>query len=313
VGKLFQLKEWLTLDEAAQHLTVVLGEPILEKDIYRLALDGHLQLSINIINGTQVHKGKFINPEDIVWKEFTTDFFPDTDQKPITIPDSLYIDDTCFLKLEEKVKSIDGVWDLMMWGGARLDIEHWYQQLIGGPEVTLVSIDGAFIERDGVVCQILESFDENEYQSGSLAQERDMEAFIANNDLSSDEIKKMRKEFKQKREEYLKVKKSQTDEQNYYPSGGLPNEGVLVVRTKAIIDFLNSLGKGTEKPLSTKERYTMLVIIAALCKETNIDYSQRGVAGAIQHLTETLGAPITDDTIRSVLKQINDAVEIRSK
>ncbi len=60
MSKLFKLKEWLTIDEAAEHLTSVLGELIEEKDIYRLALDGYLQLSINIINGTQVHKGKLI-------------------------------------------------------------------------------------------------------------------------------------------------------------------------------------------------------------------------------------------------------------
>lgn len=68
-----------------------------------------------------------------------------------------------------------------------------------------------------------------------------------------------------------------------------------------------------EKSLSTKERHTMLVIIAALCKEVNIDYNQRGVASAIQLLTENIGSPITDDTIRSVLKQITEAVDIRSK
>jgi len=68
-----------------------------------------------------------------------------------------------------------------------------------------------------------------------------------------------------------------------------------------------------EKLLSTKERHTMLVIIAALCKEANIDYRQRGVANAIQHLTENIGSPVTDDTIRSVLKQINEAVDVRSK
>lgn len=68
-----------------------------------------------------------------------------------------------------------------------------------------------------------------------------------------------------------------------------------------------------EKSLSTKERHTLLVIIAALCKEANIDYSQRGVASAIQNLTENIGSPITDDTIRSVLKQINEAVDVRSK
>ena len=76
-----------------------------------------------------------------------------------------------------------------------------------------------------------------------------------------------------------------------------------------IIDKRDDLNKS----LSTKARHTMLVIIAALCKEANIDYSQRGVANTIQYLTENIGSPVTDDTIRSVLKQINEAVDVRSK
>lgn len=313
MSKLFKLKEWLTLDETAQHLTVVLGEPVLEKDIYRLALDGYLQLSINIINGTQVHKGKLISPEDVEWHEFSSSLLPNTVKKPVLIPDSLCIGENRFLKLEEKVKSIRGVWDLMMIGGERLDIEHWYQQLIEGPAITLTNLDGAFVQKDNVICQLLESYDENEFQPGSLARERNMEAFIAQNKLTSDENKEIRQKFKQEREDFLKRQKSQTDEQNYYPAAGLPSEGVLVVRTKAIMGFINSLNEGTEKSLSTKERHTLLVIIAALCNEADIDYSQRGVATAIQHLTENIGSPVTDDTIRTVLKQINEAVDIRSK
>lgn len=313
MSKLFKLKEWLTLDEAAEHLTVVLGESVLEKDIYRLALDGYLQLSINIINGTQVHKGKIISPEEVEWQEFSSSLLPNITEKPVLIPDSLCIDENRFLKLEEKVKSIRGVWDLMMIGGERLDIEHWYQQLIEGPAITLTSLDGAFVQKGNVVCQLLESFEENEYQTGSLAREKNMEAFIAQNELSSDEIKEIRQKFKLEREEFLKEQKSKTDEQNYYPAAGLPSEGVLVVRTKAIMDFINSLNEGAEKPLSTKERHTLLVIIAALCKEIGIDYTQRGVASAIQLLTENIGSPITDDTIRNILKQINEAVDVRSK
>jgi len=78
-------------------------------------------------------------------------------------------------------------------------------------------------------------------------------------------------------------------------------------------DALNLIINKKEKPLSTKERHTLLVMIASLCKAVDIDYTQRGVATAIQLLTENIGAPITDDTIRNVLKQINEAMDVRSK
>jgi hypothetical protein len=313
MSKLFKLREWLTIEEAAEHLTGVLGESVLVKDIYRLALDGYLKLSINIVNGTQVYKGKYIKPEEVEWEEFPTQIINDKIIDSITIPDSLYIDQNRFLRLDEKVSSIRNVWDLPMLGGERLDIEHYYQQLTGGPAVTLSNLDGAFLEKGEVVCQLLESWEENEYQSGSLAQQRDMESHILKHNLPSEEASKIRSDFKKKRNEFLEKLKSQTDEENYYPAAGLPEEGVLVVRTQAIIDFLNSLQGDTERPIVTKERQTLLVIIAALCNEAGIDYQQRGIASAIQCLTETIGAPISDDTIRKVLNQIDNALESRSK
>lgn len=321
MSKLFKLKEWLTLEETAEHLTAVLGEPILNKDILRLALDGHIQLSVNVINGMQVFKGKFISINEVKTVELSETFLSfiqglpkSCDHEPIKeLVTSINLDGEKFIDLEDKVSSVDGVWDIMMLAGGQLDIEHYYQSLIGGPEVTSVAIDGAFVQRGDIVCQVLESFDENEYQSGSLAQQRKMEAFIATNNLSSDEIKKLKDDFNVKREEYLKLRKSKTDEQNYYPSGGLPSDGVLVVRTKAILDFLNLLNEGNDKPLVSKERNTLLIIIAALCKELKIDYTQRGITTAIQHLTEKIGASISDDTIRGVIKQIETAVDARSK
>jgi hypothetical protein len=272
-----------------------------------------LKLSINIVNGTQVYKGKYIKPEEVEWEEFPTQIINDKIIDSITIPDSLYIDQNRFLRLDEKVSSIRNVWDLPMLGGERLDIEHYYQQLTGGPAVTLSNLDGAFLEKGEVVCQLLESWEENEYQSGSLAQQRDMESHILKHNLPSEEASKIRSDFKKKRNEFLEKLKSQTDEENYYPAAGLPEEGVLVVRTQAIIDFLNSLQGDTERPIVTKERQTLLVIIAALCNEAGIDYQQRGIASAIQCLTETIGAPISDDTIRKVLNQIDNALESRSK
>ena len=65
--------------------------------------------------------------------------------------------------------------------------------------------------------------------------------------------------------------------------------------------------------LSTKERNTLLVLIAALCKQAKFDWKATGISVSIAEATEAVGAPVTDDTIRKILKQIDEAIAARSK
>ena len=44
-GKLFALKKWLSIADAAKRLSASFGEEVTEADIFRLALDGELRLS----------------------------------------------------------------------------------------------------------------------------------------------------------------------------------------------------------------------------------------------------------------------------
>jgi len=46
MSKLFKLKEWLTLADAARHLSIVFGEDVSEADLLQLALDRRLDLSV---------------------------------------------------------------------------------------------------------------------------------------------------------------------------------------------------------------------------------------------------------------------------
>jgi len=69
----------------------------------------------------------------------------------------------------------------------------------------------------------------------------------------------------------------------------------------------------SEKELHPKERYSYLTIIAALCKELDINPEQRGIAVAIEKLIDSHGLKLTQDTIRTVFKQIPDALASRGK
>ena len=66
-------------------------------------------------------------------------------------------------------------------------------------------------------------------------------------------------------------------------------------------------------PLHTRQRRTLLTIVAALCEAADIDYTERGASQRIKSTTELLGAPIDDGTIIKLLKEIPDALETRMK
>jgi len=67
-------------------------------------------------------------------------------------------------------------------------------------------------------------------------------------------------------------------------------------------------------PLSTRERNTLLSIVAALCKEAKIDYSRPAKAAAlVKDLTVGMSLSIGESTIESHLKRIPDALEARMK
>jgi len=64
-----------------------------------------------------------------------------------------------------------------------------------------------------------------------------------------------------------------------------------------------------EKALSSKERSSLLIVIAALCDYSDIDHQARGVAQTIKKMTQDINSPLDDGTILKILKQIPDALK----
>jgi hypothetical protein len=68
------------------------------------------------------------------------------------------------------------------------------------------------------------------------------------------------------------------------------------------------------KPLATRERDTLLTIIAVLCKEAKLDYTKHAkIAGLIQSTAATMGVAIGETTIEGHLKKIPNALVTRMK
>jgi hypothetical protein len=284
VSKLFKLKEWVTIPDAARHLSQIVNEPVSEADILQMALDGHLKLSVHFPNRAKARIGRVIPYKDVPHREL-----PSLDGSgTVTYADGYLLNDlnegeqlqpeTPFIHFDKDVVSIDGLWDLAMMGNEQIDIEYDLQSLIGGPEVTVINIEGTFLNRsDGTWAALQEQLEDRTI-------------------VDADGTKK-------------KIKGS------YYPAGGLGTDCTRVVRTSEILTLQSKLdGAAPDRPLSNRERDTLLTIIAVLCKDAGYDFTRHAkTAGLIQSTAAMMGISIGESTIEGHLKKIPDALATRMK
>ena len=71
MGKLFNLKQWLIVEDAAKHLSIVFGEEVSVADVFRLALDQELTLSVNFVNGAHGRAGLLVPLNEARYDEIT--------------------------------------------------------------------------------------------------------------------------------------------------------------------------------------------------------------------------------------------------
>jgi hypothetical protein len=160
------------------------------------------------------------------------------------------------IDLADEIHELAGVFDLPMIGSERLDVEHAFQVLTGGPEVTLTCLDGAFVQVSPThYCQIQAHFEDNEYSDKSA------------------------------------LKKPWSHPGNFYPSGGLPKDSVLVVRTEQLLELQTRLaGRGSgddQRPVTPREHTTYLNIIGAMLEMLqNPRPGRETQAGVISEMVE---------------------------
>ena len=208
MSKLFKLKEWLTLEEAARHLSILFAEAVTVADVLRLGLDRHLTLSVDFVNHAQAELGRVLPFKDVPKMKMPPmrrDGTPGLEEW--TFPDGVCIekvdkvtDDTLFVHFEKETMTIDGIWDIEMLGAERIDIENRFQSLTSGPAVQLINMDGTFVSRANGTWASLQDQFEDEIVEDSAGKES-------------------------------RIKGS------YYPANGLPKDSALIVRTDALRSF----------------------------------------------------------------------------
>ena len=238
MSKLFKLKKWVTIPDAARHLSQIVNEPVCEADVLQMALDGHIKLSVDFPNRAKARIGRVIPYKDVPHHEL-----PSLDGKrALTYADGYPLHDlkdgeqlqgeTPFIHFGNEVVSIEGLWDLAMQGNERIDIEFDLQNLIGGPEVTMVNIEGTFLNRsDGTWAALQEQF--------------------ADRTVTDADGKK------------------KTVKGSYYPAGGLGTDCTRVIRTSEILALQSSLDRtALDKPLTTTERNTLLKLVIGMAMDS---------------------------------------------
>jgi hypothetical protein len=149
--KLLKLKDWLTVPDAARHLSILFGEDVTEADVLRFGLDGRLTLSAYFVNPKFGRCGKIIPRADAETKEISIE----SGNVKWAIKKGCLVKGGKALSFGD-ITPFEGVWDLSMLGAERSQVEHKYQSLTGGPEVALFSKDGALVNRpDGTWGRLL--------------------------------------------------------------------------------------------------------------------------------------------------------------
>lgn len=228
MSKLFKLKRWLRLDEAATWLSSVLSEPVSEADILRLALDLEIVLSVYFVESIQGTIGRPVP----IGEARRVPGISIEGVPPYEVVLGVKLNDIEVLEFEGPVRHVEGVFDLPMIGGERISCEALYQVLTNGPKVELVSADGVFLR------------------------EPDSDSYIQIYEDYLPEAKPGDNRGRwERREELIQ-----------FPVGTLPDRAIFVVRQSSLNRFLDGLGEAAtdEKPVSPKERSSFLNIIGAM-------------------------------------------------
>lgn len=327
MSKLFNLKKFFTLDEATRYLSDSLEEPVSLSDIYRLAMDKHLALSVRLINQAFAIKGQIVSGQDGDLVQLQTDLVTG---EALDVPYSVYIDDDAipvdvnkWFLFDGKVHVVDGVWDLVMIGMESLEIERLYQNEVNGPKPVVADALGIYLRQGEIVCRLQALIPPEATKENVMVMERrlkwilepkgiSIDDFLERDsdclydDLTEAEVEEISFLFDSMRNKF-------DDCENYEDSLSLEDHShQFVIRTSELTRFVRSLqdepepASLAEKTLTTTERNTLLTFIDALLKEQQIDSSRKGLAPSLKLMTEKAGRPISENTIRKILNQVSD-------
>lgn len=336
MSKLLQFKEWHTIPETAEYLTKVLGEPIKDSDIYQLALNKKITLSVLLPEwGTYVKIANKVSSEKIeqfiqehkdiyhnlqlLMKEFPEgelERLLDQNLMPSSEIEKLYfkfvtypvnfIDMSFQYKREEKISKIYNIWNIALIGHSDILLKRRYYQSVNEP------YEEPFIDR-GIH---LKSLDNNQYaELYELLTKKDLYVQQQVNTQIEINLEKLplslQKELEKEKQQqsYDFVNKTELE----MPASELPSGTIIIVRTESINDFIDSLNQSIKQnTLNTREKNNILKLLALVLNSDNslknlpLDQPYK-VADILIRQAELKGYEIpSKDTIAKIIKESSE-------
>ena len=278
MGKITNLKQWLTISEAIDYISEATGESVKEVDLYHLALDGKLTLSV-----------KFTEPQKAQEVTKLVDFFQDTTDLSdvdnlltchINHPDGY---DFVIIKDVPFTKTLVDIYDLPLYGNEKAKIEYMQDKLLFDGDLPFFAANsylGTFVKSlDGTLFCLVEET-EFEIVEGKCVP---LNPYGTENPTVT---------------KYTPI--------NYFPCGSL-----FVIRLKEVERFVNSiLDTGRkEKSIGSKERKSLHLIVAALVElaELDIEKPYQAATDILCKIKES--NYMSENTIVSHLKAAKETVK----
>ncbi|NVO57205.1 hypothetical protein HW561_15535 [Rhodobacteraceae bacterium B1Z28] len=271
--KIYKLKQWYSIEDAASRLSLTLGEDVNSAEILELALDGHICLHWFM---------RYVSAQEVEFQIRSIWVSPDEDKELFGLAvegkDAVEIKFSNFFPLESRtsVSVLDGPHRL------RLDLcgalEDYLRARLTNTGGELTSLDGFFVEDDnGRVFQVLEAF------GGSY-------------------LKNM----------YPEERVKFHDVRGYFPSVDWPAFTELGFTKQEIESFESTLQNNEEKVVASRERHTLYKMLIAMAVDGyGFDSSalKSPFPKDLEGILDRLGLPVSDDTIRQKLKEASELLD----
>jgi hypothetical protein len=247
MSKLYKLKEWFSLEDAAKRLSSGLGEAVTTDDVLQLVIEGHIPLSwyARHVPAERVAKACLVFHINPMWQLFDKDRTPKEYVGEVWWYGEWAYRKHTGLKAgdalkpyahlawtsvhgEEVVERLDGLYRLEL--GECGALKDWVHSLLTRTGGELITLDGYFVsDAEGTMWRILEHHPAGEYKA-------------------PDGTIKKRESF-------------------YHPSSQFPDPAELVIQRSDIEAFEARIAGGSQAvavALSSRERETLLNITGGL-------------------------------------------------
>lgn len=155
MSKLFKLKQWLSISDAAKYLSTILEEEVRDVDILRLGIDMKLTLSVVFPEAPYGVLFEPVADEDLEYVEMPA-LTGDVNIRVLTKSARL-APGGGWLQIQEKKRfSLEDDWpyDLAMIGGEYEDVQRRFWQLAGWEREETTNTDGTFVSDAGKYIRI---------------------------------------------------------------------------------------------------------------------------------------------------------------